>query len=77
MAEEKRQDVPGVAPEVVEHLVQEADKSGVPPAVAKWIIKDAVADGVPPDKVADVVKEAVGVEDEGKKPAGQRLSPDQ
>lgn len=64
MAEEKRQDIPEVAPKVVERLVKEADKAGVPPAVAKWIIKDAVANGVAPDKVADVVKEAIKVESE-------------
>ena len=34
MAEEKKQDIPEVAPKVVEHLVKEADKAGVPPAVA-------------------------------------------
>ena len=64
MAEEKKQDIPEVAPKLVEHLVKEADKAGVPPTVAKWIIKDAVADGVAPDKVADVVKEAIKVESE-------------
>jgi hypothetical protein len=61
MAEEKKHDIPEVAPKVVEHLVEQADKAEVPPAVAKWIIKDAVADGVAPDKVADVVKEAIKV----------------
>lgn len=74
MAEEKHGDVPEVAPEVVEHLVQEADKSGVPPPVAKWIIKDAVADGVPPDKVADVVKDVIKVEGEDQQAAGQQPS---
>jgi hypothetical protein len=64
MVEEKKQDIPEVAPKVVEHLVEEADKAGVPPAVARWIIKDAVADGVAPDQVADVVKEAIKVESE-------------
>jgi hypothetical protein len=72
MAEEKRHDVPEVAPELVDHLVQEADKSGVPPTVAKWIIKDAVADGVGPDKVADVVKEAIEVESEDQEAAVYR-----
>jgi hypothetical protein len=64
MEEEKKQDIPKVAPNIVEHLVEEADKAGVAPAVAKWIIKDAVADGVAPDKVADVVKEAIKPESE-------------
>jgi hypothetical protein len=76
MAEEKQQDVPEVAPELVEHLIQEADESGVPPTVAKWIIKDAVADGVAPDKVADVVKEAIEVESEDQEAAAQQPSPD-
>ena len=76
MAEEKQQDVPEVAPELVEHLVQEADKSGVPPTVAKWIIKDAVADGVAPDKVADVVKEAIEVEGEDREVVERQPSPD-
>lgn len=57
MAKEKTQDIPEIAPKVVEHLVKEADEAGVPPVVAKWIIKDAIADGVAPDEVADVVKE--------------------
>jgi hypothetical protein len=80
MAEEKKQDIPGVAPKVVEQLVTEADKAGVPPVVAKWIIKDAVADGVAPDKVADVVKEAIKVESEdqeaGKRQPTEKSTPD-
>jgi hypothetical protein len=72
MAKEKTQDIPEIAPKVVEHLVKEADEAGVPPAVAKWIIKDAVADGVAPDKVADVVKEAIEVESEDQEPDKQQ-----
>ena len=33
MAKEKTQDIPEIAPKVVEHLVKEADEAGVPPAV--------------------------------------------
>ena len=72
MAEEKKQDIPEVAPNVVEHLVKEADKAGVAPAVAKWIIKDAIADGVAPDEVADVVKEAIEFESEDQQPDKQQ-----
>lgn len=71
MAKEKQREVPEVAPELVEHLVQEADKTGVPPPVAQWIIRDAVADGVAPDKVADVVKEAIKVERDDQEAARQ------
>jgi hypothetical protein len=72
MAKEKTQDIPEIAPKVVEHLVKEADKAGVPPAVAKWIIKDAIADGVAPDEVADVVKEAIEFESEDQQPDKQQ-----
>lgn len=57
-------EIEGVEPDVVAHVVETAKDEGLPPAVAKEILEDGVESGVAPDKLEEVADEAVRVESE-------------